>query len=90
MVFYKVMTQIFDSKNCSKYLENKIFSHYGKCLKKQEGGLSESWFFVWWGLLASWEKKLKIATLTEAPFMVKSDFYNNKYFFQDICILIRW
>ena len=27
------------------------------------------------------EKKLKIATLTEAPFMVKLDFWKNKYFF---------
>ena len=82
MVFDKVMTQIFDSKNCSKYLENKIFRYYAKCLKKQEGGLSESWFILWWGLLASWEKKLKIATFTEAPFMVKSEFWNNKYFFR--------
>ena len=72
MVFYKVMTQIFDSKNCSKYLKKN--KQNLKCLKKQEGGLSESWFFVWWGLLASWEKKLKIATFTEAPFMVKLDF----------------
>ena len=32
--------------------------------------LSHSYFFVWRGFIASWEEKLKIATLTEAPLMV--------------------
>jgi len=77
----KVMTQILDPKICSKHLYNKICRYYAKRLEKQEGGLSQSWFFLWRGFIASWEKKLKIATLTEAPFMVKLDFWKNKYFF---------
>ena len=28
------------------------------------------------------QEELKIATFTEAPFMLKSDFWNNKYFSQ--------
>ena len=56
--------------------------------EKQEGGLSQSYFFVWWGFLASWEKKLKIATFTEAPFMVKLDFWNYKYSSSNICAII--
>ena len=88
MFFEKMMTQIFYPKICSKYLQNKICRYYAKRLEKQEGGLSESWFFVWWGFLASWEKKLKIATFTEAPFMVKSDFWNYKYSSSNICAII--
>ena len=34
--------------------------------------------------LSELRKKLKMATLTEAPFMVKSNFWNNKYFFLQI------
>ena len=50
----KLLWQGFDPdfvpKNFSKYLENKIWS---QTLGKQEGSLSESWFFVWRG----WEEK---------------------------------
>ena len=35
----------------------------------------------WHGEKGYPEKKLKIATFAEAPFMVKLDFLNNKYFF---------
>ena len=36
------MTQIFDPKNCNKYLENKICRYYAKRVEEQEGGLSQS------------------------------------------------
>ena len=71
----KKLQQIFREWNCR---------YCAKRLGKQEGCLSESWLFVWWVFLVSWEKKLKIATFTEAPFMVKLDFWNNKYFFLQI------
>ena len=42
--------------------------------KSKKGGSVKADFFVWRGFITSWEEKLKIATFTEAPFMVKSDF----------------
>ena len=77
----KKLQQIFREWNCR---------YCAKRLGKQEGCLSESWLFVWWVFLVSWEKKLKIATFTEAPFMVKSEFWNNKYFFSNICAMLPW
>ena len=53
-------------------------------------GKARSGFFVWWGFLASGDKKLKRATLTEAPFMLKSNFWNYKYFYSNICATIPW
>ena len=74
------MTLIVDPKHCNKYLESKLCRYYAKRLEKQEQSLSQSWFFCVVGfLIARWEKKLKTMTLTEAPFMVKSDFWNHKY-----------
>ena len=48
--------------------------------KSKKGGSVKADFFVE-GLHSKLRKKLKIATLTEAPFMVKLDFWKNKYFF---------
>ena len=62
------MTQIFDSRNCGNYLRNKI---YAKHYEKQEGNLSEISEIS--GIsLVSREKKLKMATFTEASFLGKS------------------
>ena len=55
--FYKVMTQIFDPKDRSKYLETKIGRCYAKRLEKQEGGLNESRFFCVMGFLSELRKK---------------------------------
>ena len=52
-----------------------------KTFGKARRGAQSKLIFLWRGFIASWEKKLKIATLTEAPFMVKLDFWKNKYFF---------
>ena len=41
VIFETVITQIFDQKNCNKYLEKKVCRYYAKRLEKQEGGLSE-------------------------------------------------
>ena len=38
VIFEKVMTQIFDPKNCSKYLENKIFRYNAKRFGKARRG----------------------------------------------------
>ena len=70
-----IMTQILYQKMFRKiFLENKYGQNNGKCSEKGEGGLSRGWFFAWWKYRPWEEKKLKIATLTEAPFMVKFDF----------------
>ena len=50
--------------------------------KSKKGGSVKAEFFVWRGFIAIWEEKLKMVTFTEAPFMVKSDFEDSKYFFQ--------
>ena len=52
-----------------------------KTFGKARRGPQWNLIFVWWGFLASWEKKLKIATFTEAPFMVKLDFWKTNIFF---------
>ena len=68
----KKLQQIFRKQNL------KILS---QTLGKARRGAQSKLIFLWRGFIASWEKKLKIATLTEAPFMVKLDFWKNKYFF---------
>ena len=82
MIFENVMTQIFAPKNFSKYLENKMCRYYAKRLEKQ--GASVKADLLCSLFLSELRKKLKMATLTEAPFMVKSNFWNNKYFFLQI------
>ena len=68
----KKLQQIFRKQNL------KILSQ--TLGKARRGAQSKLIFFVE-GLHSELRKKLKIATLTEAPFMVKLDFWKNKYFF---------
>ena len=72
------MTQILHRKKIRKILQDKIFQESKKTPKKVEGGLSERWNFAWWKKGPCREKNLKIATFTEAPFMVKMQ--SEKYF----------
>ena len=72
------MTQILHRKKIRKILEDKICQESRKTPKKVEGGLSQGWNFAWWEKGPCRVKNLKIATLTEAPFMVKMQ--SEKYF----------
>ena len=56
----------------------KFVQNYSKCTKKVEAGLVRGW------------KKLKIAMLNEASFMVKLRFEKCKYCFANICALVTW
>ena len=63
-----IMTQILYQICFVTFLESKYYQN-GQCSDKTEWGLSE-------GMVKKGypEKKLKIATFAEAPFMVKLDF----------------
>ena len=57
------------------FLESKYCQNHGQCSEKVEGRLRRGWFFSWWKFGPTGEKReLKIATLTEAPFLVKLEF----------------
>ena len=68
----KKLQQIFRKQNL------EILS---QTLGKARRGAQWKLIFFWRGIIASWEEKLKIATFTEAPFMVNLDFWSNKFFF---------
>ena len=71
VAFAKIMTQIFDPKKLSKDLETE-FSDLGKLNARRALSVKADFCVV--GFLCKSRKKLKIATSTEAPIMVKSDF----------------
>ena len=70
-LFVKIMTQILYQKYFVTFLVSKYGQNHCQCSENVEGGLSKGWFLVWWPCQG---KKLKIASFTEAPFMVKLDF----------------
>ena len=72
--FDQNMTQILYQKSFITFSENKYGQNDDQCSGKVEGGLSGGWFLVWWKYRPFREKKLKIASFTKAPFMVKLDF----------------
>ena len=73
-LFVKIMIQILYQKNFLTFSESKYGQNHGQFSEKVERGLSGAWFLVWWQSRPCREKKLKIASFTEAPFMVKLDF----------------
>ena len=79
-----VMTHIFHRKNWMTLVQ-KICPKLQQIYKKGEGGLVRGWSFVGWKYWPCREKKLKIAMLNEAPFMVKFRFEKCKYCFANIC-----
>ena len=88
--FELVMTHILRRKKIWWRWYGIIGQNYGKCSKKVEDGLIRGWFFVWWKYRPYREKKLKIATLNEAVFMVKIKFKNqNMGIFDIFSILLK-
>ena len=73
MIFEKVMTQIFDPKLQQIFRKENLQILRKTFGKGRRGPQSKLIFFVV-GFLNELRKKLKIVTLTEAPFMMKSDF----------------
>ena len=73
-LFVKIMTQILYQKYFITFSENTYGQNHGQCSEKVERGLSKGWIFVWWKYRPHQGKKLKIASFTEAPFLVKLDF----------------
>ena len=72
--FELVMTHILRRKKIWWRWYGIFGQNYSKCSKKVEVGLIRGWFFVRWKYRPYREKKLKIATLNEADFMVKIKF----------------
>ena len=73
-LFVKIMTQILYQKYFVTFSESKYGQNHCQCSEKVEWGLSKGWFLVWWKYRPRQGKKFKIASFTEAPFMVKLDF----------------
>ena len=72
--FVKSMTQILSKIIFSLCWQSENGQNSDKCRDKFEGGLRRGWFLAWWKYRPCWEKKLKISSSSEAPFMVKLDF----------------
>ena len=68
-------TQIFNEK----YRHLIFVKNLGDLGKKREGGVCQGWNFWWWHMRSLWEKNLKIAFLTVAPFIVKFRFEKYRY-----------
>ena len=83
----------YDPDSWPKNLQQKFIKQNLQILCKTFGkarrGAHSKLIFLWRGFIASWEKELKIATLTEAPFMVKLDFWKKTNIFSsNICAII--
>ena len=74
MVFDKVMTRILTQKIAAYIQKTKVLDITPNVWKSKKGASQWKLIFCVVGFLSELRKKLKIATFTEAPFMVKSDF----------------
>ena len=76
---------IFSTEKKWMTLVQKICPKLQQIYKKVEDGLVRGWSFVGWKYWPCREKKLKIAMLNEAVFMLKFRFEKCKYCFANIC-----
>ena len=76
-------------KNWMTLVQN-IWPKLQQMYKNVEAGLIRSRFYVGWKYKPCWEKKLKIAMLNEASFMVKLRFEGWNWCFANIFAPITW